>query len=69
MSIAVRHFEAGENYFEYQQVLQEWPASRLMLDSVIDIAKSEGLMQQDGDLDLRLTEKGKHYALKRDLHK
>ena len=69
MRIVVAHFETGENYFNYISILKHWGASRLMLDSVIARAKTEGLVTQDADLDLRLTDKGKHYATQHKLHK
>lgn len=68
MKVAVAHFEAGNNYFKYLSVLRRWGASRLMLDSVIEDAKAQGLLTQDSDLDLRLTERGKQYAIKHKLH-
>lgn len=69
MSIAVAFFEAGHDYFEYRAVLRNWGASRLMLDTVIEDAKAQGLITQDHDLDLRLTDQGKHFAIKHKIHK
>lgn len=68
MRVLVRLFEGGEDYFVYKEVLREWGASRIMMDSVIDLAKSEGLIEQDGDFDLYLTERGKNYAIRHKLH-
>jgi hypothetical protein len=68
IKILVEDFEAGEDYSDYRMILQGWGASRLMLDSVIQQAKATGLVTQDPNLDLRLTEKGKHYALEHRLH-
>lgn len=68
MKIAVDHFEAGDDYFNYRSVLRHWGASRLMLDDVIEDAKALGLLTQDSDLDLRLTDRGKQYVIKHKLH-
>ena len=54
--------------FDYKSVLRNWGASRLMLDVVIDEAKQSGLITQDSDLDLRITPKGRQYAIEHKLH-
>lgn len=69
MRIAVSSYEPGKDYVNYQFLWNEWGASRLMLDVVLQDATSQGLLRQDQDLDLWLTEKGKHFAIKHKLYK
>jgi hypothetical protein len=71
MKIVVRHFEGsddGDEYFSYVSILHDWGASRLMLDAVIEDAKRAGLITQDSDLDLRITTKGKQFAIEQGWH-
>ena len=68
MKIVVAHFDKQtEDYVKYGQVVQRAGISRIMLDIIIEQAKNEGLLTQDGDKDLRLTVKGKHYAIQHKL--
>lgn len=69
MSIIVSIFEEGNNYAPYRDVLRAWGASRLMLDIVISDAIAEELITQDRDLDLWLSNQGKHFAIKHKIHK
>ncbi len=69
MKLVVSDFERGSDWSEYAHVLQRSRISRLMLDAYISTAKRDGLLTQDPDKDLRITEKGKHYALQHKLHK
>jgi len=69
MTLIVADFESGEDWSNYHSLLQRSSISRLMIDLVISNAKSQGLISQDTDKDLRLTEKGKHYAMQHKLHK
>lgn len=69
MRIVIAHFETGAEWFNYKSILDHWGASRLFLDAVIEDAKKAGLITQDGDLDLRITSRGKQYAIVHKLHK
>lgn len=67
MAIVVADFEEGENYSDYGAVLRRISISRIMLDMLIEEAKELGLIRQDSDGDLRLTKKGKFYAIEHKL--
>lgn len=69
MGIVVSDFENGNNYSNYLKVLRRWGASRIMLDGIIDDAKSQRLLLQDDDRDLYLTDNGKSFAVKHKLHR
>jgi hypothetical protein len=51
------------DFLNYGAVLGEAKISRLMFDVLIEQAKLEGLVTQDIDKDIRITPKGKQYAL------
>lgn len=68
MKIVVGRFERGGEYYNYGSILEDWGASRLMLDVVIEQAKRAGFITQDPDLDLRLTSKGKQFAIEQGWH-
>lgn len=64
MKTVVRIFERQtEDFMNYGEILDETNISRLMLDVLISQAIKNGLITQDSDKDLRLTTKGKQYAL------
>ena len=67
MAIVVADFEHGVDYSNYLDVLQRISVSRVMLDRLILEAKGNGLITQDSDKDIRITEKGKHYAIEHKL--
>lgn len=68
MNIIVRTFERqSHDYINYGELLLSVSMSRIMFDIYVDQAKSEGLVTQDSDKDLRLTTKGKHYAIQHKL--
>jgi hypothetical protein len=68
MRVIVRDFE-GHNldYMNYGTVRRLSGISRLMFDLLVADAKAEGLLTQDSDKDLRLTDKGKHFAMRHKL--
>lgn len=68
IKLVVEDFEGGEDYSDYLDILERSSISRVMLDFVIEDAKTEGLITQGGDRDLYLTEKGKHYVIAHRLH-
>lgn len=64
MRVVVKHFESHSvDFMTYGYLIRDAPMSRIMFDVYVEQAKSEGLVTQDMDKDLRLTEKGKHYAI------
>jgi len=67
MSIVVRDFEGGKDYSNYREVLSRIAISRIMLDMLIAEAKEDGLIRQDSDKDLRITDLGKMYVLEHKL--
>lgn len=68
MKIVVKKFESqAKDYINYAELLGLARMSRIMFDLYIEQAKSEGLLSQDPDKDLRLTDKGKHYAVQHKL--
>lgn len=70
MGHVVRAFEqTTRDYMNYGSLLASSKISRLMLDALIDQAMGEGLITQDDDKDVRLTAKGKQYALHHKLHR
>lgn len=70
MRAVVRDFEEHDlDYMKYARVLKLSGVSRLMFDVLVADAKAEGLLTQDDDKDLRLTDKGKHFALRHKLSK
>jgi predicted transcriptional regulator len=63
MKVVVDAFNhQSQDYMNYGSLLDRIGTSRLMFDLIIQDAKAEGLITQDSDHDLRLTDKGKHYA-------
>ncbi|HGH3376049.1 TPA: toll/interleukin-1 receptor domain-containing protein [Enterobacter ludwigii] len=52
-----------QDYIRYDFLVTQSSVSRVMLDVYIEEAKSLGLLTQDPDNDVRLTAKGKHYAV------
>jgi hypothetical protein len=68
MKIVVRKFEnQAWDYINYAELLTNARMSRIMFDIYVEQAKSEGLLSQDGDKDVRLTNKGKIYAIQHKL--
>ncbi len=64
MKAVVSVFESQTtSYVPYRILVQNIPMSRIMLDIYIEQARSEELLTQDADGDVRLTPKGKHYAI------
>jgi len=60
----VRAFEKqAHDFINYGELIKSAGMSRLLLDIQIEEAKQQGLITQDGDNDVRLTSKGKQYAL------
>jgi hypothetical protein len=70
MRVIIADFEShAYDFISYARVLQKSRVSRLMFDVLVEKAKREGLITQDVDKDLRLTVKGKEYALHHKLAK
>lgn len=68
MGLVVKLFERQSvDYVNYATLLAQAKMSRIMFDLYVEQAKSEGLLTQDTDKDLRLTTKGKHYAIQHKL--
>lgn len=67
MDIVVKDFENGQDWSNYLYVVNRINISRIMLDSLIDKLVEQELLTQDKDKDLRLTKKGKHYAIEHKL--
>jgi hypothetical protein len=64
MRIVVLDYETHtEDYVDYSTVLTKSGFSRLMLEVLIEKAKREGLITQDGYKDIYLTDNGKEYAI------
>ncbi|MFM7000501.1 MAG: toll/interleukin-1 receptor domain-containing protein [Limnohabitans sp.] len=64
MKLVVAQFERQTSeYITYGLVVKQAQMSRIMFDLYIAEANSEGLITQDHDKDIRLTTKGKHYAI------
>ena len=67
MVVAVEDFEEGNDYCTYDGLAPHLNMSRIMLDRVIAEAAKMGLITVDDDGDLKLTEKGKDYAIEQGL--
>ena len=68
MKIVVKKFESQAwDHINYAELLSLARMSRIMFDLYIKQAKSEGLLSQDLDKDVCLTDKGKHYAVQHKL--
>jgi hypothetical protein len=68
MSAIVKKFESESlNYVDYKELLADAGMSRILFDVYIEEAKADGLLTQDADNDLRITGKGKHYAIQHKL--
>ena len=68
MKLAVAQFERQTmDFIKYGLLVKQAPMSRIMFDLYVEEAKSEGLITQDSDRDIRLTDKGKHYAVQHKL--
>ncbi|MDD4863370.1 MAG: toll/interleukin-1 receptor domain-containing protein [Alishewanella agri] len=68
MELAVAAFESTHvDYINYGKLVDSAQMSRIMFDLYVEEAKSEGLITQDSDRDIRLTGKGKHYAIQHKL--
>lgn len=68
MKIVVKKFESQAwDHVNYAELLGDARMSRIMFDLYVAQAKSEGLLSQDSDKDVRLTAKGKHYAVQHKL--
>jgi hypothetical protein len=68
MKLVIAQFERQTlDYIKYDLLFRQTGMSRIMFDIVIEQAKAEGLITQDTDKDLRLTIKGKHYAIQHKL--
>ncbi len=64
MKLIVSKFEGqAYDHVNYGGLVQRAGMSRIMFDLFVEQAKAEGLVTQDSDRDLRLTVKGKHYAI------
>ena len=65
MKLVVAAFESQTTqHIIYRFVVKQAQMSRIMFDLYIAEAESEGLITQDYDKNIRLTAKGKHYAIK-----
>jgi len=70
MAAVVSQFEKQtHDYINYKSLIERWNSSRTMFDVLVEEAKAEGLLIQDSDRDLRITPKGKLYAIKHKLVK
>lgn len=70
MRVVVACFESQSlDYMNYAKLLSLTSMSRIMFDVYVKQAKLEKLITQDTDSDLRLTDKGKHYAIQHKLIK
>lgn len=68
MKIVVEKFESQSwDHVNYAELLGAARMSRIMFDLYVAQAKSEGLLSQDRDKDVHLTDKGKHYAVQHKL--
>lgn len=68
MTLVVKLFERQvADYVIYAELLAQAKMSRIMFDLYVEQAKAENLITQDSDKDLRLTTKGKHYAIQHKL--
>jgi len=69
MALIVGDFERGKDYSNYNTIVARMPMSRIMLDMLIESALKQGLVTQDPDGDLRLSNKGKFFAIEHKLIK
>lgn len=70
MRVVVADFEShARDYMKYATLLNLSGISRLTFDVLVEKAKREGLITQDTDKDLRLTVKGREYAIHHKLGK
>jgi hypothetical protein len=68
MKIVVKKFDSQSwDHVNYGDLLVNARMSRIMFDLYVEQAQSEGLVTQDRDKDIRLTSKGKHYAIQHKL--
>lgn len=68
MKYIVEKFEKqSSDFVNYGSLNAAIPMSRIMMDIYIEDAKSQALVTQDTDGDLRLTPKGKMYAIEHKL--
>lgn len=68
LTVALFELQATDIIY-YYQLIELARMSRVMFDLYVEEAKSEGLITQDRNKDLRLTNKGKHYAIQHKLIK
>ena len=70
MRVLVTDFEShAYDHLNYERVMKASGISRLMFDVLVDEALGAGLITQDSDWDLRLTNSGKRYAIQHKLIK
>jgi len=70
MKLAVSLFEhQSSDFIQYDQLIAQARMSRIMFDLYVEEAKAEGLVTQERTKSLRLTNKGKHYAIQHKLVK
>ncbi len=67
MKLVVADYDEGANWSEYSKISERSGTSRLMLEFITANAVAEGLVTQSSDKSLRITAKGKHYALQHKL--
>lgn len=68
MKVVVSRYESiSWDFLNYAEILKHAQMSRIMFDLYIEEAKAKGLVTQDDDKDLRLTSKGKAYAIQHKL--
>jgi hypothetical protein len=67
MTVLVEDFENGGDYTFYGGIRDRINISRIMLDLQIKEALAKGLITQDSDGDIRLSDKGKFYAIENKL--
>lgn len=68
MRVVIKIFESQSyDRIYYTKLITEAPMSRIMFDLYVEQAKSEGLVTQESDKNIRLTTKGKHYAIQHNL--
>lgn len=68
MKVVVKRFESQAwDYINYAELLRHARISRIMFDLYVEQAKSEGLLSQESDKDVYLTNKGKQYAVEHKL--
>lgn len=68
MRVVVADYDSHTNdYVGYGRILDSLRISRILLDIYIDEAKSQKLLTQDQDKDLRITQQGRKYAFQHKL--